>query len=130
MEPRAEKAMGRHQADLPAAAGVRVRPPSWRQRLRARLRNEYEEDGVFRPVRLPFWADLATSAAKESPRGRVNWQHPGLEIGPASGQIEPVTLNFLRTLCGLRGVTPPLTCTNASIHTLKRNSTTSPSAIT
>lgn len=54
--------MRRRQADLPAAAGARVRPPSWRQRLRARLRNEYEEDGVFRPVRLPFWADLASSA--------------------------------------------------------------------
>lgn len=35
----------------------------WRQRLRARLRNEHEEDGVFRPVRLPFLVDLAISAA-------------------------------------------------------------------
>lgn len=55
--------MGRQQADLPAAPGARVRPSSWRQRLRARLRNEYEEDGVFRPVRLPLWADLSISAS-------------------------------------------------------------------
>ncbi len=36
----------------------------------------------------------------------------------------------LRTLCGLGGVRPPLTCTNTLAHTLKRNSTTSPSAMT
>lgn len=29
MEARAEKSMGRQQADLPAATGARVRPPSW-----------------------------------------------------------------------------------------------------
>lgn len=40
---------------------------------------------------------------------------------PPEGQIEPITPNFLRTLCGLRGTTPPLTCANALIHTLKRN---------
>lgn len=27
------------------------------------LRHEPEEDGVFRPVRLPLWIDLAISAA-------------------------------------------------------------------
>ncbi|GAB3021794.1 hypothetical protein GCM10011376_21100 [Nocardioides flavus (ex Wang et al. 2016)] len=35
---------------------------SWGQRLRARLRGAYEEDGVFRPVRLPLWIDLGVSA--------------------------------------------------------------------
>ena len=39
-----------------------VRPPAWRQRLRARLCSEHEEDGVFRLVRLPLWVDLAISA--------------------------------------------------------------------
>jgi hypothetical protein len=29
----------------------------------ALLRHEPEEDGVFRPVRLPLWIDLAISAA-------------------------------------------------------------------
>jgi hypothetical protein len=52
------------------------------------------------------------------------------EISPLNQPIEPITLNFLRTLCGLGGVTPPLTWANASIQTLKRNSTTSPSCIT
>ncbi len=51
-------------------------------------------------------------------------------FGPRNGAIEPITLNFLRTLCALGGATLPLTCTNAPIQTLKRNSTTSPSAIT
>lgn len=50
------------RADGSAVPGARMRPPSWRQRLRARVRNEYEDDGVFRPVRLSFWADLAISA--------------------------------------------------------------------
>ena len=40
-----------------------VRPPSWRQRLAARLRSGPKEDGVFRPVQLPLWVDLAISAA-------------------------------------------------------------------
>ena len=39
---------------------ARVRPV----RLRALLRREQgEEDGVFRPVRLPLWIDLGISAA-------------------------------------------------------------------
>ena len=54
--------MGSQRTDLSAVTGARVRPPSWGQRLRARVRNEYEEDGVFRPVRLPLWMDLAISA--------------------------------------------------------------------
>jgi len=33
----------------------------------------------------------------------------------------PILLKFLRTLCGLGGATPPLTCANAPIYTLKRN---------
>jgi amino acid transporter len=44
-------------------------------------------------------------------------------------QVAFVTL-VLRTLCGLRGVTPALTCAHVSIHTLNRNSTTSPSCMT
>ena len=35
---------------------------SWRQRVRARLRDDYEEDGVFRPVRLSVWADWGIAA--------------------------------------------------------------------
>ena len=43
---------------------------------------------------------------------------------------ELVSLKFFRTLCGLGGLDRPLSCANAPIHTLKRNSTTSPSAMT
>jgi len=68
-------------------------------------------------------------AAEESRHGRVNWLHRGPEIGPPNGQFELITRNFLRTLCGPEGVIPPLICGNVSIHTLKRKSTTSPSAI-
>jgi hypothetical protein len=32
------------------------------ERVRARLLGAYEEDGVFRPVRLPLWIDLGVSA--------------------------------------------------------------------
>jgi hypothetical protein len=32
------------------------------ERVRARLLGDYEEDGVFRPVRLPLWIDLGVSA--------------------------------------------------------------------
>jgi hypothetical protein len=42
---------------------TRLRRPSWRERVRARLRDDYEEDGVFRPVRLSVWADWGISAA-------------------------------------------------------------------
>jgi hypothetical protein len=36
---------------------------SWFSRLGALLRREQgEEDGVFRPVRLPLWIDLGVSA--------------------------------------------------------------------
>lgn len=42
----------------PAQPGRR----SWRERVRARLRDDYEEDGVFRPVRLSVWADWGISA--------------------------------------------------------------------
>jgi hypothetical protein len=36
---------------------------SWFNRLGALLRREQgEEDGVFRPVRLPLWIDLGVSA--------------------------------------------------------------------
>ena len=43
---------------------------------------------------------------------------------PSDGQIEHIAQNFLRTVCGLGEEAPPLTCTNAPIQTLKRNSTT------
>ncbi|KRE95102.1 hypothetical protein ASG76_05280 [Nocardioides sp. Soil774] len=42
---------------------ARLRRTSWRERIRARLRDDYEEDGVFRPVRLSVWADWGISAA-------------------------------------------------------------------
>jgi hypothetical protein len=67
----------------------------------------------------PGATSLACQLAAPSPPGQ-----------PSEQPIEPIPLKFLRTLCGLRGVTPLLTCANAPIHTLKRNSTTSPSAIT
>lgn len=35
--------------------------------------------------------------------------------------IEPILLAFLRTLGGLGAPTPPLTCADAAIQTLKRN---------
>jgi hypothetical protein len=60
MAARAGKTMHRHEA--PRSVETRVPPPSWRQRLRARLRSRSAEDGVFRPVRLPLWVDLAISA--------------------------------------------------------------------
>jgi hypothetical protein len=34
---------------------------TWGQRVRARLAGHHEEDGVFRPVRLPLWIDLGIS---------------------------------------------------------------------
>jgi hypothetical protein len=40
-----------------------VRERSWWQRVVARLRDDYQEDGVFRPVRLSFWTELMVSAA-------------------------------------------------------------------
>ena len=63
MEARAGKTISTQQTDPPRATAARVRSPSWRQRLLARLRHGPEEDGVFRPVRLPLWIDLAISAA-------------------------------------------------------------------
>ena len=49
---------------------------------------------------------------------------------PKSCLTKPVLLKSLRTLWDREGSQPPLTCGFAPIHTLKRNSTTSPSAIT
>jgi hypothetical protein len=41
-----------------------VRASTRRSRVRAWLtREQREEDGVFRPVRLPMWIDLGVSAA-------------------------------------------------------------------
>jgi hypothetical protein len=58
----------------------------------------------------------------------VGWvaAHATTRVGPRGRQA----LDFLRTLCGLRWVAPLLNRGNASIHTLKRNSTTSPSCMT
>ncbi|WP_056888989.1 hypothetical protein [Nocardioides sp. Soil777] len=63
MEARAGKTISTQQADPPHATAPPSHTPSWRQRLRAWLRSGPEEDGVFRPVRLPLWIDLAISAA-------------------------------------------------------------------
>ena len=43
-----------------ASAPGPVRRPLGR-RIRARLAGHHEEDGVFRPVRLPLWIDLGIS---------------------------------------------------------------------
>jgi hypothetical protein len=53
--------MGSQQTGRPPAAAVPA--PSRRQRWGARLRSRAAEDGVFRPVRLPLWVDLAIAAA-------------------------------------------------------------------
>ncbi len=51
-------------------------------------------------------------------------------MSPQNEQIKHIALNFLRTVCGLGQGASPLTCKNVPIQTLKRNSTTSPSAMT
>jgi hypothetical protein len=53
--------MGSQQTGRPPSAAVPA--PSRRQRWGARLRSRAAEDGVFRPVRLPLWVDLAIAAA-------------------------------------------------------------------
>jgi hypothetical protein len=58
---RAGKTIGRDQTGPTLATAVPAQ--SWPQRLGARLRSRAAEDGVFRPVRLSLWADLAISAA-------------------------------------------------------------------
>ncbi len=47
----------KRSAEAPAA----VRRPLG-ERVRARLAGHHEEDGVFRPVRLPLWIDLGIAA--------------------------------------------------------------------
>ncbi|GCD88519.1 hypothetical protein [Nocardioides sp. LS1] len=59
METRVGTSTGTQQAVRPDTTGTPVRTPWWLERLRKPL---HEEDGVFRPVRLPLWADLAVSA--------------------------------------------------------------------
>lgn len=49
---------------------------------------------------------------------------------PCRSLIERTALTLLRTVCGLRVPCSALTCINVPIHTLKRNSTTSPSCMT
>jgi hypothetical protein len=46
-----------------ARAEELAREQSWWRKVRARLRDDYQEDGVFRPVRLPLWTELLVSAA-------------------------------------------------------------------
>jgi hypothetical protein len=53
--------MGSQQTGRPPA--VAAPAPSRRRRWGARLRSRAAEDGVFRPVRLPLWVDLAIAAA-------------------------------------------------------------------
>ena len=54
-----------HVQDVQEFAAVPSAPPPTRLgRVRALLtREQGEEDGVFRPVRLPMWIDLGISAA-------------------------------------------------------------------
>ena len=47
---------------MESRAEVLEREQSWWQKV-GRLRDDYQEDGVFRPVRLPFWTELMISAA-------------------------------------------------------------------
>lgn len=61
---------------------------------------------------------------------QVRLRHRGLTRAPRTGPSITSPEGFLRTLCGLRKHTPPLTGANAPVHRLKRNSTTSPSAMT
>ena len=61
MAARAGKTMHRHEALR--SVEKRAPAPSRRQRWGARLRSRAAEDGVFRPVRLPLWVDLAIAAA-------------------------------------------------------------------
>jgi hypothetical protein len=51
-------------------------------------------------------------------------------VGRPGRPNQQVLLKRLRTVCGLRESRTALTCANAPIHTLKRNSTTSPSCMT
>ena len=53
-----------------------------------------------------------------------------LSRASSSRSCSKPVLGFLRTICGLLTPKPPLNCANAALQTLKRNSTTSPSAIT
>jgi hypothetical protein len=58
---RATTEEGSDELSYDAAAAARPARPG---RLRALLtREQGEEDGVFRPVRLPLWIDLGISAA-------------------------------------------------------------------
>jgi hypothetical protein len=84
-------------------------------------------------VRRRIW-DLLVHVATRLPlmqrtRGRST-SHQVPQIARGKLRTCRATQKFLRTLCGLGGRTPPLTCGLASIQTLKRNSTTSPSAMT
>jgi hypothetical protein len=62
VEARATKQDIGHTAQGDEGRGAPLRRPSLRARIGARLRDDYEEDGVFRPVRLSVWADWAISA--------------------------------------------------------------------
>lgn len=59
------------------------------------------------------WGDVSEASADQSEPLQPDSTQP-------SGTI---ALKFLRTVCGLAPVTPALTCINALIQTLKRNST-------
>ena len=74
---------------------------------------------------------LLTKEAVQEGQFRFLWKMK-LENESRQGNslTEPILLEFLRTLCGLEGLILCLTCANAPIQTLKRNSTTSPSAMT
>lgn len=61
MDLRAQESTAGPRQDRSPTPGARR--PSLGRRLATRLRRQHEEDGVFRPVRLPLWIDLAISAA-------------------------------------------------------------------
>ena len=62
MAARATTQEAGHTAQGDGGRAARLRRPSWRERVGARLRDDYVEDGVFRPVRLSVWADWGISA--------------------------------------------------------------------
>ena len=61
---------------------------------------------------------------------RANGRARGPEMHLPNGHIEPHPAKFLADSVRTQGAYTPLTCGFAPIQTLKRNSTTSPSAIT
>ena len=83
----------------------------------------------IRPNYFPLLSLTALRATTYS-RCRMSSALPQSLEGPPNPPDKPNQLKFLRTPCGPGGTMRPVTCANVPIHTLKRNSTTSPSDIT